>query len=57
MQKEKYTCLNTYSTVKIEESKIVSFNKYDKTSQSFRVYKDGFAGIHFQQADPLSSRI
>jgi PmbA protein len=49
MQKEKYTCLNTYSTVKIEESKIVSFNKYDKTSQSFRVYKDGFAGIHFQQ--------
>lgn len=49
MQKEKYTTINTYSTVKFEESKIVSFNKFDKTEQSFRVYKDGFAGIHYQQ--------
>ena len=49
MQKEKYTYINTYSTVKFEENKIVSFNKYDKLSQSFRVYKDGFVGIHFQQ--------
>ncbi len=49
MQKEKYFCQTTYSTVKIEESKIVSFNKVDHTSTSFRVYKDGFVGVHYQQ--------
>ena len=49
MTKEKYISINTYSTVKLEENKIVSFNKYDKLSQSFRVYKDGFVGIHYQQ--------
>ena len=27
----------------------MSFNKYDNVSQSFRVYKDGFVGIHYQQ--------
>ena len=49
MTKEKYTYTNTYSTVKFEENKIVSFNKYDKLTHSFRVYKDGFVGIHYQQ--------
>ena len=49
MQKEKYTCQTIYSTVKIEESQIVSFNKVDHTSISFRVYKDGIVGVHYQQ--------
>ena len=49
MKKEKYTSTTVYSEVKVEESEIVSFNKYDKTSRSFRVYKDGFVGVHFQQ--------
>ena len=49
MTKEKYISINTYSTVKLEENKIISFNKYDKLTQSFRVYKDGFVGVHYQQ--------
>ena len=49
MKKEKYIGTYVYSEVKIVENEIVSFNKYDKTSTSFRVYKDGFAGMHFQQ--------
>lgn len=49
MKKEKYVNITKYSAVKIEENQIDSFNKYDKTITSFRVYKDGFAGIHFQQ--------
>ena len=49
MKKEKYISTTVYSEVKIVENEIVSFNKYDKTSTSFRVYKDGFVGAHFQQ--------
>ncbi len=49
MEKEKYTQRNKYSTVKIVENKIVSFDKTDAIQYSFRVYKDGFAGIHYQQ--------
>ncbi len=51
MQKEKYTSTTVYSEVSVEESKIVSFNKYDKTVRSFRVYEDGFVGIHYQQGE------
>ena len=49
MKKEKYINTGIYSEVKIVENEIVSFNKYDKTTTSFRVYKDGFVGVHFQQ--------
>ena len=49
MQKEKYITQTVYSTVKIEENQIVSFNKVDHLSTSFRVYKDGFVGVHYQQ--------
>lgn len=49
MKKEKYICINIYSEVKIKENEIVSFNKFDKKTTSFRVYKDGFVGVHFQQ--------
>lgn len=49
MKKEKYIGTTVYSEVKIVENEIVSFNKFDKTSTSFRVYKDGLVGVHFQQ--------
>ena len=49
MKKEKYIGTYVYSEVKIVENEIVSFNKFDKTSTSFRVYKDGSVGVHFQQ--------
>ena len=48
-KKEKYIGTYVYSEVKIVENEIVSFNKFDKTSTSFRVYKDGLVGVHFQQ--------
>ena len=48
-KKEKYIGTYVYSEVKIVENKIVSFNKFDKTTTSFRVYKDGLVGVHFQQ--------
>ena len=49
MKKEKYINIEIYSEVKIVENEIVSFNKYDKTSTSFRVYDKGIVGVHFQQ--------
>lgn len=49
MKKEKYINTGIYSEVKILENEIVSFNKYDKTSTSFRVYDKGIVGVHFQQ--------
>ena len=49
MKKEKYIGTYVYSEVKIVENEIVSFNKFDKTTTSFRVYKDGLVGVHFQQ--------
>ena len=49
MEKEKYTQKSIYSNVKIVENKIVSFDKTNAIEYSFRVYKDGLAGIHYQQ--------
>ena len=49
MEKEKYTQRRINSAVKIVENKIVSFDKSDAIEYSFRVYKDGLAGIHYQQ--------
>ena len=51
MEKEKYTNITKYAEVQIQESEIVSFNKYDKITRSFRVYQDGFVGIHYQQGE------
>lgn len=48
MLKEKMISYTKYSEAAFQESQIISFNKYDKQSNSFRVYKDGFAGIYFQ---------
>lgn len=49
MKKEKYINTGIYSEVKIVENEIVSFNKHDTTTTSFRVYKDGFVGVHYQR--------
>lgn len=49
MEKEKYVEITVNSKASIVENKVVSFDKIKNTSQSFRVYKDGFAGIYFQQ--------
>lgn len=46
--KEKIQQHVIYSEVKFEENKVVSFNKNDSTRTSFRVYKNGEAGIHYQ---------
>ena len=48
-KKEKYIGTYVNSEVKILENEIVSFNKFGKTTTSFRVYKDGVVGVHFQQ--------
>lgn len=49
MEKEQYICVTQNSSINIEESQIVSFDKYEKTSNSFRVYENGYVGIHYQQ--------
>lgn len=48
MKKEKYTTTNIEAEVHIVENEIVSFNKFDKTTTSFRVYDNGFVGVHYQ---------
>ncbi|MDE7299563.1 MAG: hypothetical protein K2N94_12165, partial [Lachnospiraceae bacterium] len=49
--REKYTYIGVTSTVKIEENKIVSFDKNNNTVYSFRVGKDGFLGAHYQEGE------
>lgn len=49
MEKEKYINKISSSTIEFEEGKIKSFDKKSGiTTQSFRVHKDGFMGIHYQ---------
>ncbi len=47
--KEKFTYTETISTVKIEENKIVAFDKNNAATYSFRVGRDGFLGVHYQK--------
>ena len=49
--KEKFTYMETTSMVKIEENKIISFDKNNIVSHSFRVGKDGFLGVHYQEGE------
>lgn len=49
--KEKFTYIETTSTVKIEENKIVSFDKNNAATYSFRVGRDGFLGVHYQEGE------
>lgn len=51
MEKEKYIASYKYGEVQIQENEIISFNKYDKINQSFRVYENGFVGIHYQEGE------
>ena len=46
--KEKFSYISTVSTVEFAENKIVSFQKKVAPEYSFRVYRDGFVGIHYQ---------
>ena len=46
--KEKFQQHIIYSNVEFEENKIKSFHKSNNTHTSFRVYKNGEAGIHRQ---------
>ena len=46
--KEKLQQHIIYSNVEFEENKIKSFHKSNSTYASFRVYKNGEAGIHRQ---------
>ena len=48
MKEKLYSAFNK-SSINIEESQIVSFQKIEKEESSFRVYKDGIVGIHYQQ--------
>lgn len=49
MTTEKITGINVKSSAKIVENQIVSFDKINGESCSFRVYKDGIAGIYYHQ--------
>ena len=47
--KEKFTYIETTSTVKFEENKIIAFDKYNTCTNSFRVGRDGLLGVHYQK--------
>ena len=47
MNKEKLSSISTSSEIQIEESEITAFNRENSEKYSFRVYKDGIAGIKF----------
>lgn len=49
LHKEKLTSEIKEVNIKVQENEIISFNKIDTIEQSFRVYKDDKAGIHYQQ--------
>ncbi|MCQ2590165.1 MAG: metallopeptidase TldD-related protein [Treponema sp.] len=49
MEKEKFTSKSYNANVSIVENQLTSFDITNATETSFRVYKDGLAGIHYQQ--------
>ena len=49
--KEKFISINTNSQVNIEENKIISFDKSNLSTYSFRVGEDGLLGVHYQEGD------
>jgi len=51
MTKEKYTDRTYCASTTIVENQIESFNKTQAVEYSFRVYENGFAGIHYQQGN------
>lgn len=49
MTKEKYTQKTINSKTSIVENQIVSFDRSNTEQYSFRVYENGFLGVHYQQ--------
>ena len=49
--KEKFISINTNSQVNIEENKIISFDKSNLSTYSFRVGEDGLLGVHYQEGE------
>ena len=49
--REKFTNRDITSEVSIQESRIISFDRKDNVCYSFRVYRDGVVGIHYQEGD------
>lgn len=47
--KEKYTYIFKQSEITIEENRPKAFKKVDSLTNSFRVYEDGYLGVHFQK--------
>ncbi len=46
--REKYLIEDIYSEIKYEENKLLSFNRNNSKSASYRVHKDGQVGVHYQ---------
>lgn len=46
--REKYTCCNRETTITYKESKLYSVERAQSLSNSYRVYRDGFVGVHMQ---------
>lgn len=49
--REKYVDEVTFSEIKYEENKLLSFNKSNSISYSFRVHRDGMVGVHYQMGE------
>jgi len=49
--REKYVCEWLSSQIEYEESKLISFQRSSTISTSFRVHRDGFVGIHYQEGE------
>lgn len=49
MKTEKFTNKNNSASASFVENQLTSFDKTNAIESSFRVYKDGLAGIHYQQ--------
>ncbi len=49
--REKYICEWLSSQIEYEENKLLSFHRSSTISTSFRVHRDGFVGIHYQEGE------
>lgn len=49
--KEKFTSIETTSIINIQENKIISFDKNNSSTYSFRILENGCLGIHYQVGD------
>lgn len=49
--REKFTATEIISEVRFQENKVISFDKKNSTTYSFRVLEGGFIGIHYQEGE------